>query len=920
MGKYSMDMKKYAALAREVAAESVVLLKNDNKVLPIKSNEKVSVFGRIQFDYYKSGTGSGGLVNTKYVVGILDALKDCEAITIDNELLNIYDNWVSEHPFVKGFGWGQEPWSQQEMPLSDEIVEAAASRSDVAIIQIGRTAGEDQDNNSGQGSYLLTDQEEEMIEKVCRYFKRTVVLLNVGNIIDMKWIEKYKPQAVAYVWQGGMEGGNGVVDVLTGKVSPSGKLTDTISIDISDHPSTANFGGSAEIYYAEDIYVGYRYFETVAKDRVLYPFGFGLSYTEFTHTTSFEVDDENINISVVIANNGETAGKEVIQIYVAAPQGNLGQPARSLVAFQKTKLLLLNETEELKFSVPKKQMASYDDNGCTGHKSCYVLEVGEYGIYAGNDVRSARLAGSFKIKQTIVVNQLEEAAAPINPIKRLKATEAIDKIIMTEEEAPLRTINLAERIKTNMPETVVYKGECGIRLEDVYDDKATLEAFLSQLTDEDLACILRGEGMCSPKVTPGTASAFGGVTESLQKFGIPVACCADGPSGIRMDCGSFAFSLPNGTAVACTFNTALVEELYEMVGLELYKNKIDTLLGPGMNIHRNPLNGRNFEYFSEDPYLTGKMAVAELRGIHKYGATGTIKHFAANNQEYKRTEIDSVVSERALREIYLKGFEMAVLEGNAFIVMSTYGGLNGLWTASNYDLLTTILRKEWGFDGMVMTDWWAKMNDEGEPARTDNTAAMVRGQNDVYMVTADSQTNSNGDNTIEALKAGRITRGELLRSAENICKTLMKLPVMDRYLGRLSEEELQDMKIEEAEDDPSIDLKYTQIGDETYLDLSNIKTDRGAMNRLGLEFLKKGSYTMSIKMRSDSSEIAQLPLSIFINHDLIKMITINGTNGQWISRSFEMGPFVSKNVYLKLYFGLSGIELGEIKITFRDEV
>ena len=261
--------------------------------------------------------------------------------------------------------------------------------------------------------------------------------------------------------------------------------------------------------------------------------------------------------------------------------------------------------------------------------------------------------------------------------------------------------------------------------------------------------------MCSPKATPGIASAFGGVTDSLKAFGIPVAGCSDGPSGIRMDCGTIAFSLPNGTLLACTFNPELVEQLYEMEGMELRKNQIDTLLGPGMNIHRNPLNGRNFEYFSEDPCVAGTMAAAQLKGMGKYGVTGTIKHFAGNNQEFKRHDANGVVSERALREIYLKGFEIAVKEGHAYSIMSTYGPINGIWTAGSYDLLTTILRKDWGYQGMVMTDWWAKMNEEGEEGSQSNTIPMVRAQNDVYMVVSDSASNSANDNTMEGLAANR---------------------------------------------------------------------------------------------------------------------------------------------------------------------
>ena len=280
MGKYKLDLEKYAILARQVSAESCVLLKNDNNTLPLRKNDKVAVFGRSAFNYYKSGLGSGGLVNTRYVVSILDALRENKDIILDEDLLKVYEEWILENPYDEGKGWGNVPWSQKEMKLDDSVVTAAAD-ADIALVIIGRTAGEDQDSKNEPGSYLLTEEEEIMIEKVSKTFKRTAVILNVGNIIDMKWVEKYNPSSVIYVWQGGQEGGNGVVDVLTGKVNPSGKLTDTIARNIEDYPSSENFGNTEKNYYQEDIYVGYRYFESFAKDKVIYPFGYGLSYTNF---------------------------------------------------------------------------------------------------------------------------------------------------------------------------------------------------------------------------------------------------------------------------------------------------------------------------------------------------------------------------------------------------------------------------------------------------------------------------------------------------------------------------------------------------------------------------------------------------------------------------------------------------------------
>ena len=912
MEKVKLDMEKYAALSRQAVAEGCVLLRNEDQALPIKKREKVSVFGRIQFDYYKSGTGSGGLVNTEYVVGILDALKANDEIDLNQELMATYEEWLEDNPFDHGEGWAQEPWSQKEMPVSDELAQKSAAESDLAVIILGRTAGEDKDNSASRGSYLLTEAEEEMLAKVTKAFDRVAVVLNVGNIIDMNWVDKYQPQAVLYAWHGGMEGGNGTVDVLTGKVNPSGKLSDTIAYDLEDYPSMDDFGNKETLIYKEDIYVGYRYFETAAKDRVIYPFGYGLSYTEFEmDILSFEEKEDLLKVEVELTNTGDRAGKEVIQVYASAPLGKLGKPARTLEAFGKTNLLEPGESQKLSLNFPKEQLASYDDSGITGHKSSYVLEAGEYEIYAGSDVRKVELAGSFEIKTLQVIEEVEEACAPVESFERLKVEP---DGTMAKEEVPQRTVDLEARIAADRPQAISYTGDQGIKLEDVYQNRASLEDFIAQLSDEDLACLMRGEGMSSPRVTPGTAAAFGGVSESLVDFGIPAACAADGPSGIRMDCGTTAFSLPNGTSLASTFNLDLVGELFDLVGQELYANQIETLLGPGMNIHRTPLNGRNFEYFSEDPLLTGKMAAVQLQAMNKYKVTGTVKHYVANNQEAHRHDVNAVVSERALREIYLKGFEIAVKEGEAASIMSTYGGLNGIWTAGNYDLLTTILRDEWEFDGIVMTDWWARINEEGEKARKGNTIPMVRAQNDLYMVYENAEENSNDDNTLAGLKAGKITRGELQRNAANILNFIMDSAVMERHLSGPGEESAA----AESNDEPGNVMEYYKLAEVEAIDLSDVNTAKGESVVFGIIRDKKGIYKLKLEMKASGGEHAQIPVSLFLNNKLDSTITLNGT-GEWKTVEKEINLW-DKNNYLKLYFAQSGMKLGKMTVEFEKEV
>lgn len=909
--RYEIDWDAYARMAREAAAEGVVLLRNEKNVLPLKEGEKLAVFGRIQFDYYKSGTGSGGLINTKYVVGIPDALKE-EKLVLNQELEQIYRAWIAEHPFDQGRGWAQEPWSQEEMPLDAAFVEKIAQESDTALVVIGRTAGEDRDAKGERGSYYLSEGEEEMLKQVCTAFDRVIVALNVGSIIDMKWVETYKPQAVLYIWQGGMEGGHAVADVLTGRVNPSGKLADTIAFSEKDYPAAEHFGGEEGNRYAEDIYVGYRYFETFgqAKEKVHYPFGFGLSYTSFDIDCEMEAVEDGCNFHVRVKNTGLLAGKEVVQIYAGAPQGQLGKPARILVAFAKTKCLEPGEEQEMMLPVKKQVFASYDDSGVTGNKSCYVLEPGTYQFYAGTDVRSAVPAGTIVLDRLEVLEQCTEALAPAEAFDRMKPEVSESGTLkIFWEKTPLRTCSMAQKYEKAGRTDVPYTGDKGYRLADVYDKKVSIEEFVGQLNDGELCCLVRGEGMCSPKVTPGTASAFGGVTKALENYGIPCGCCADGPSGIRMDCGTHAFCLPNGTCLACSFNEELIEQLYEMEGAELRKNRIDILLGPGMNIHRHPLNGRNFEYFSEDPLLTGKMAAAQIRGMRKYQVTGALKHFAGNNQEYHRRLYNSVVSERAMREIYLKGFEIAVKEGGAYAIMTTYGGINGIWTAGNYDLLTTILRNEWHYNGLVMTDWWAEINDEGQTAVRENLAAMVRAQNDVYMVVRDSESNSGGDNLEESLESGALKRADLVRCAMNILDVLMRSPVMDRSLGRLSREELEAAKNMAEETITDADMEWYSLDERMELSGKAIDTGKGKTFTCGLHTKEPGFYKIHIRAKVDASELAQVSVSIFANSKLQGTATLNGTNGQYMEIEQSLGFFISISNYLKLYFAESGMQI-----------
>ena len=427
-------------------------------------------------------------MHTEYVVNIIDGALANPKISVNTELVDIYRAWVKENPFDEGNGWATEPWFQKEYVPDESIVKIAREKSDVAIIVIGRTAGEDRDNAPEKGSWYLTDEEEALLQVVSKYFENTVVLLNVGNIIDMKWVEKYNIKSVMYVWQGGQEGGNADCDVLSGEVNPSGRLSDTIAQDISDYPSSKNFGGKDFNLYQEDIYVGYRYFETFAPEKVLYPFGFGLSYTEFDiNPYSIKTHNDKISAVVIVKNTGNVKGSEVVQVYAEAPQGKLGKAKRSLCAFAKTAVIMPDKSDGILLEFDVNDLASYDDSGITGHKSCDVLEAGEYNIYIGNNVRDAKKAFTFTIDELTVTKHFTEALAPERDFDVLYPTNNFKPAYRS---VSTRTVDYDKRIADNLPETIEYTGDRGIKLVDVKNEKNTIEEFVSQLSDTDLRCIV----------------------------------------------------------------------------------------------------------------------------------------------------------------------------------------------------------------------------------------------------------------------------------------------------------------------------------------------------------------------------------------------------------------------------------------------
>ena len=758
---------KFSSACRKAIPEGIVLLEN-NGSLPLNEKENIALFGRGQFEYLKSGSGSGGRVNCPYVTNIYDEIKS--RVNLDSEVTEFYRDFVMKNPYDKGDGW-QPCFCQKEALPSEKLVCKASQNNDKAIYIICRNIGESFDYEKTEGNWYLSAEENATLELLSRYFKNVIVLINSGNIMDMSWVKKYNIGTVAYIWQGGQEGGAGTVDALMGDVAPSGRLTDTIAMHPEDYPCDDCFGNENKNIHKEDIYVGYRYFETFARDKVLYPFGFGLNYTDFEwENIKAEKNGDIITVSLLVKNVGNFSGKDVVQVYFSAPQGVLGKPARELIAFKKTDMLAIGETQEITLKINLCDMACYDDCGKSGFSFAWVLEQGEYGIYIGKNVRDAKCVLTFEEAETRLVKQCVQALAPIEDFDRMVNDDG--KIGF--EKATIKRYDLSERIKDNLPQALSITGDRGITLKDVASEKNTIDEFIAQFDEKALCEIVRGEGMSSPKATyPGTASCFLGITKAWNDKGVPVVTTCDGPSGVRMESGISATCIPVGALLAAAWAPELFEEMYTCLTQEMKQYDVDILLGPGMNIHRSCLCGRNFEYFSEDPYLTGVYAGKFAEYFTKNGVYATIKHFAVNSQEFKRTTENEVLSERAAREIYLKPFEIAVKGGFVSSIMTSYNLINGNHSAGNYDLTTTILRDDWGYTGFVMTDWWTFINDPNTKTSNDkNLATMVKAQNDVYMVRGDA-TNSTDDLEI-SLENGYLTIGELQRCAKNLVSFAIK--------------------------------------------------------------------------------------------------------------------------------------------------
>ncbi|MBQ9336733.1 MAG: glycoside hydrolase family 3 C-terminal domain-containing protein [Lentisphaeria bacterium] len=665
-----------AVLSGELAADGMVLLENRDGLLPLENGTRVAVFGRGQLEFSMGGTGSAA-VFTAYRIGAIEGLLEQESagrIVIDHAILDAYRT---------------DPGLEE----TETFVAQAAERNEAALVILSRNAGEGKDRRDVPGDYRLSAYEEHLLDLLtASAFRKIAVVVNSGGLIDLSFFRRSeKMKSLLLSWQPGMQGGRALARVLCGEVTPSGHLTDTVARSYADYPTSGIYQKyRQEMIYEEDIFVGYRYFETVpgAGEKVLYPFGFGLSYTTFElKCGGLTTDGGKVRCRAEVTNTGSRSGREVVQLYSASPaDGKLDHPARELRGFAKTKLLAPGESQTIEFEIPADSLAAFDDTGTTGApEGSFVLERGKYRFFLGTDVRSAAEIG------TMTVDSLRVLASPGLLLqrglsRRMHADGSFDERRLVEPYCDLPNDAASEN---------PVPPEKRIMLEAVAEGKHTMEEFLSQLSRKELYHLTHGQ----PSLFPTGTSGFG----NLRRWGVPNPQTSDGPAGLRKAVPTTCF--PCATLVACSWDRDLQFRMGAALGREGIASDVDILLAPGLNIHRDPLCGRNFEYFSEDPLAAGRTAAALVSGIQSEGLGATLKHFAVNSRENYRKFTDSVVSERALREIYLRGFEIAVKTAHPWCVMSSYNLINGEKASCNYNLLVRILREEWGFDGLVMTDW-----------------------------------------------------------------------------------------------------------------------------------------------------------------------------------------------------------------------
>ncbi len=734
---------EHMRLARALAAEGMVLLKNDGGLLPL-SPRKIALFGAGAMDTISCGTGSG-YVYAPYTVNIRQGLTNAGFSLTSEKWLDRFERASkAANKADRTLSKLDRMWSGlsiliDDLPIAQDELDDAL-RADTAVYVLRRNAGECADRQNAAGDYALTDCEKANVELLAGRFAHLAVVLNTC-VVDAAYLSELA-DALLLMGYAGNEAGNALADVLTGNVSPSGRLTDTWAKRYADNPASASFGGNGghplQQDYFEDIYVGYRYFDSFGVE-ALYPFGYGLGYSEFSMTlTDFRADWQTIELQIVVQNTGAHDDREVAQVYVSAPETRLPKPYQELKGFTKTRTLKPGEKQALTVSIPTESLASYDTLSAS-----FGMEAGDYLIRVGHDSRQTNVAAVLRVSGNAVTRRVHDALAPDHPLELFSAPPQRRE---APPDAPVVTLDardcMAADDTRDLPPRFSPEKPQAVTLPDVQAKRASMSAFVSSLDDEVLFRLVTGAASETPcKVAPRgkaryrkvKAPSSSGATTALftSSLGIPAWYVTDGPAGAHLPfCGATCW--PAGMVLAQTWDPPVLEEMGAHLGKEIAFYHHSVILGPGMNIHRDPLCGRCFEYFSEDPLLTGKIAAGVTRGVQSVpGAAVSIKHFCCNNQEAERATENNTVSQRALREIYLRGFEICVREASPRTVMSSYNQVNGKHTSSSRELLTDILRAEWGFDGLVMTDWGSQ-SDKVEDLKAGNNLIMG-GYRSVYL-------------------------------------------------------------------------------------------------------------------------------------------------------------------------------------------
>lgn len=814
-GNTTQEIRAYEAPHREVsgkaAAEGIVLLKNEKQVLPLAKGSAVALYGAGATHMIKGGTGSGD-VNEREVVTIYQGLLNAGYHVTSKDWIDAYDKIYADARIA----WRNDILKKAENRKEDSLAfftaystspffvpdgpDITKTDADTAIYVLSRVAGEGADRFNRQGDYYLTDQEKKNVEDICNLYKQVILVVNAGGLVDLSFADEYKNiYSILQLVQPGMEGGNALADIISGKVTPSGKMTDTWAEHYEDYPNAATFshmnGDVTKEKYEEGIYVGYRYFDSF-EIPVRYSFGYGLSYTDFQIEVVEIHAGKDIKIEVKVTNTGsQYSGKEVVQVYVSAPVGELEKEYRRLCGFAKTSKLAPGACETLKICFPAYQMTSYDAVSAE-----WVLESGVYGVWIGSSLADSKLEALLTLEEKKVFAKVKN----ICPLQ-----EELKEISVSKEKRLARCEAYIEAgRKRKVPELVMDLSE--VRTETVNyeapveedDDAARI---VNGLEIEQLIKLATGDpgkgqggNLGSSGISvPGSA---GETSLAAYEQGVANIVLADGPAGLRLmqtytvkdgeiqmppfaaslEHGFFAenyiaegtpyyqycTAIPVGTLLAQSWDEKLIEEVGVIIAEEMEMFGVTLWLAPGMNIHRNPLCGRNFEYYSEDPLLSGKIAAAMTKGVQSIAGCGTtIKHFACNNQEDNRMGSDSILSERALREIYLKGFEIAVKESKPMSIMTSYNLINGVHAANCYDTCTAVARQEWGFDGVIMTDWTTTENGP------DCTASgCMRAGNDLVM----PGKVSDHDNMRKELEQGTLKEEELRKCITRLVRVILR--------------------------------------------------------------------------------------------------------------------------------------------------